>query len=67
MPLDESSRPNKRYHYASYHIPDTIYVNSGNTASTLNNIYDPPHSIILSSYFPSNEHIIMRDEPRCAK
>ena len=63
MPIDGSSRPNKRSYYTHDPLPPAIYVASGKYVSNSITIYDSPIVTLLTSDDPNDHHSIMRENP----
>ena len=63
MPIDDSSRPNKRARYTPDPLRAAIYVASGKSIRNLTTPSDSPQVILLPSDTPDTDHITMRDKP----
>ena len=63
MSIDDSFRLNKIARYNPDLIPDSIYVASVKSDSTLTTNYEPPQDILITYDYPNTDHIIMRDKP----
>ena len=63
MRIDDSFGPNKRYFYTSDHIQSAISIAYENYVSNLTTSSESPQCILLTSYAPDTDHIIMREKP----